>query len=359
MGQSVAEALTRNTMANSLESFIINSGFEYTIGHNILKHLNIKEALSLRLVNRSFKNFVENPKFWLKIWNYKRSESMEIHESWHTLLQNIEEKNSDLKTNFVLSYLKLIKNYPTFSPLWFIKTFLPLNVVSFFGDLPLVKFIIENNMVENLNKNGNYGWTPICNAAMNGHTETVKFLVGYTDLNNRDPYGWTPIYHAALYGHTDTVMALNEFSNNINALDNHCRRPIHWAALNGHTDTVKAMINIAIDINIDINPIDNEGWTPIHCAARHGHTEIVRALIGFSDDLSNSPDIIGQTPFHLAAENGHTETVKLMIEHADFPNWPDNNGWTPLHKAAENGHTEIVKAPIGCTTGKINAPNVE
>ena len=78
---------------NYFKSLIANPGFEH-LGHNILRHLNKKTTLSLRMVNIDCKNFVENPRFWLKKLNYKKSGSAEVHEAWLTLIQKVEEEEN-------------------------------------------------------------------------------------------------------------------------------------------------------------------------------------------------------------------------------------------------------------------------
>ena len=125
---------------NYLESFFTNPGFEH-LGHNILNHLNKKTILSLKLANHSCKNFVENPRFWLKKLNYKKSGSLELHEAWSKLINKVEEENPDLKKNIAFNLIRLVicqgwsLSKVTHNH-WRRKIF-PLNVVSLSGDLAL------------------------------------------------------------------------------------------------------------------------------------------------------------------------------------------------------------------------------
>ena len=135
---------------NPLESLLTNPGFEH-IGIKILMDLNKKNLLNLRLVSHSFKNFVDNPSFLLKRLKFastgirtsnKRKRSMELYEVWNKLIQKVEEKNYDLESNLKLNLIRMV-NKPCG-----VRNLFPLNVVSGFGDLSMVQFIIENNMVE-------------------------------------------------------------------------------------------------------------------------------------------------------------------------------------------------------------------
>ena len=183
-----------------MESFITNPGFHH-LGQNILRHLNKKTLLSLRLVNHSSKYFVDNPRFWLKKLDYKNNGSKELHEAWLTLIQKVEEKDSDLKQNVAANLIKLFDDN-----LW--GENFPLNVLSGFGDVKLVKFIIENNMVKHLGRITKNGNTFIHAAALSGHTEIIKALIGYTNNPNApNNYGQTPFHFAAMNGHTEIILS--------------------------------------------------------------------------------------------------------------------------------------------------------
>ena len=171
-----------NNPKNSLESFISNPGLRH-LGCNILKHLNKKATLSLRNVNHLTKDFVETPRFWLKKLNLRKNASVELHEAWISLIQNIEEENFKLETNISLILIRLATD-----GLRWRQNLCPFKVISLFGDLPLVEFIIEQNMVEKLSQNCESGETPIYFAAENGHSGIVQILLANTDIPNVPNY---------------------------------------------------------------------------------------------------------------------------------------------------------------------------
>ena len=346
---------------NMMKSFITNPGFEH-LGQNILMHLNKKTSLAVRLVNHSTKDFVDNPIFWLKKLNYKNSGSLELHIAWSTLIQKIKENNLDLAQNVALNLIKLIDSDDLNADEDIrldhdgYRYFFPLNVFSLFGDFPLVKFIIENNMVDCLSRNCELQFskelTPIHLAAISGHTEIARALIGCVDNPNApDNNGMTPIHWAATIGHHDIVKALIECNGNLNSPDNFGCTPIYFAVWNGHTEIVKTLIGCTDNSNAS----DNHGQTPIYIAAMNGHTEIVKALIGCTDN-PNAPNNDGWTPIHYAARDGHNEIIKALISCTDNPNSSDNHGHTPIYFATINGHLETVQIMIGYTDNP-NAPN--
>ena len=253
-----------NKSQNYLETFMTNPGFEH-LGQKILRHLKKKNLLALRLVNNSTKDFVDNPKFWLKKMNYKNRELMELHEAWSKLIKKVEEEHPDLKKNIALNLIKLNGNeyfnaddifervdliigYKYMNQLnsAFCRgtVLFPLNILSLFGDLALVEFIIENNMVKSLSRNSWYGTNPFHHAAGQGYTEIVKALVGCIDNPNAPSnHGVTPIHCAAVNGHTEIVNILIGLTDNPNVPDANGDTPIIWAALSGHVEIVKTLFD--------------------------------------------------------------------------------------------------------------------
>ena len=290
---------------NSLESIITNPGFQH-ISERILSHLDKKASLSLRLVNNACKNFVENPRHWLKL-NYKKTESVELYDAWSKLIEKVEEENPDLEQNIVFNLSRLVNNHQ-----WERKLS-PLQVISLSGDTPLVKFIIEKNIVECLSRSCKDGWTPIHCATVDGHTETVKALIDSTDYPNApDRNGWTPIHLAAKYGYIEIIQSLIGCTNNPNIPDNDGETPIHWAAAYGKTEIVK----ILLEYTDNPNAPANKGRTPIYHAAEFGYTEIVKILIECTDD-PNAPDDYGDTPYEMAQSNDRLEIIDILKPYQD------------------------------------------
>ena len=173
----------------NLESLISNPGFEH-LCQNFLIHLDKKTLLAMRLVSNSSRNFLNKPRFWLNKLNFKNGGSLELHKAWISLIQKVEEdgENTDLEQNIATILIKLVDNSEMRRKLF------PLNVISMYGDLSLVKFIVKNNMVESLSRTCDKGWMPIFYATQKGHLEIVKILIQCTDNPNAsDSKGRTPI----------------------------------------------------------------------------------------------------------------------------------------------------------------------
>ena len=87
-------------------------------------------------------------------------------------------------------------------------------------DIDHVKILAP--LTYNLNAPDGDGYTPIYNAANNGHTEIVKFLAQLTGIpnppNENEDRG-TPIFKASFLGHTEIVKFLAPLTDNPNAQD--------------------------------------------------------------------------------------------------------------------------------------------
>ena len=237
----------------NFQSLISNPGFEH-LGHNILRHLNKKTVFSLRMVNNDCKNFVENPRFWLKKLNFKNCESTEIHEAWLTLIQKVEEENYDLKENLALNFIKLFNYDDNFSTVLteaskkiliqelYAKQLFPLNLLSLFGDLPLVKFIIKNKMDKCLSK--------ICKGPGTWSNWEFGEKLRHKWLRGTPKNGWAPIHQAAHRGHTEIVKALAECIDNPNPQENGICTAIHLAEEIGQTESVQALINCTNNLDL-------------------------------------------------------------------------------------------------------------
>ena len=62
-----------------MESLIANPGFAH-LSQTILKYLDKKSLLTLRLVSYTCKKFIEDPRFWLKFNNVDRVEETDLHD---------------------------------------------------------------------------------------------------------------------------------------------------------------------------------------------------------------------------------------------------------------------------------------
>ena len=129
----------------------------------------------------------------------------------------------------------------------------------------------------------------IWNAIEVGSIEATKqHIAKGADVNAGDDDGWTPLHEAALNGHKGIAELLIEKGANLNAKDR------------GRV------------------PAEDTGKTPLHLAAKKGHNEVAELLIAEGADVnakSESGISKGETPLDTAISRKHPETVVLLRKH--------------------------------------------
>ena len=163
------------------------------------------------------------------------------------------------------------------------------------------------------------------------------------DVNTRGEYGTTPLMEAAWRGHNQVVEELVRKGARVNVKNNTQWTALHCASWRGHCSVVKTLCAAGADTNVQ----DVRGVTPLMGAAERGSDEIVCELIraGASVNVITSSECLGlaagSTALHVAADKNCSAVKRLCAAGADT-NVQDVWGQTPLMRAAERGSDEIV-----------------
>jgi len=212
-----------------------------------------------------------------------------------------------------------------------------------------------------------YGRTALSWAAQSGHEGVVRLFLGplffhpgrisrwwgapevmsvlfgrkYVNLNRQDNWGQTPLSWASQSGNDVVVKLLLERGDvSPNRPDANGQTPLSCAAENGHDGVVKLLLE-----REDVAPDrpDNYGQTPLSLAAWNGNYSALKLLLGREEVDPDRPDNYGRTPLSRAARNGHDGVVKLLLEREDVSlDSLDNSGQTPLSWAVRFGHWGVV-----------------
>ena len=195
-------ASQRMAKVSSMEKILNNPGLQH-LAEKIFWNLDCEDLEACEEINESAKDLLDNPIFWL--WKcVQKGLSKENHKDWAKAI--LLMKNSVMKRNIVL-FLK-----------WNLKK-------SGVVDLPCYTSpIVQDDFRNKIWKS--------CKSVVSSieNTEIVKILAPLTDNPNApDENGWTPIHEAALNGHTEIVKILTPLTNNPNAPNNNGRTPIQDA----------------------------------------------------------------------------------------------------------------------------------
>jgi len=202
-----------------------------------------------------------------------------------SLIKKLLKEDNITLLDIVFSHIKIYGNE-------LIKTFLICynnkNAISHSKLMELIskeKYVIQK-------ENGLY----LINACKSKNEVIVKFLVKHgADINKEDEYGKTPLFYACLEGHENIVKYLIKYGAEINKSDLTDGTPLFDACDKGHENIVKYLIEYGADINKE-NIYEK---TPIFYACEKGHENIVKYLTEHGADI-NKENIRGSTPLIIA-----------------------------------------------------------
>lgn len=163
----------------------------------------------------------------------------------------------------------------------------------------------------NPNAGDGRGWTPCHCAAAYGATPCIlamqKLYGPDLDVDAEDVVGWTPLFNAASNGHVDTVVHLLNTGADITAVDAQGRTALHEASSSGFRDVVAVLVSKRAALDV----ADRAGWTPLFCAAVHQHVDVMRVLIEAGADQS-IVDVLGYT-MRRYCEQGTEKVIDTIV----------------------------------------------
>ncbi|KAK3583377.1 hypothetical protein CHS0354_040339 [Potamilus streckersoni] len=252
-----------------------------------------------------------------------------------------------------------------------------LHIAVLSDNLPIVKYLIENNPSLTLQNDKN-GWTAIHYAAAGGSAPAIEALIqAGLDLNARtnddkhvlhiaaendnlpivkyliennpsltlqkDMDGWTAIHYAAKGGSAPVIEALMQTGLDINSRTNEDAHVLHIAAENDNITIVKYLIENNPSLTLQN---DKDRWTAIHYAAKGGCAPVMEALKQAGLDI-NSRTNVGAHVLHIAARNNNLMIVIYLIDiNLPVMMQSDNDGRTAIHYAAEGGSVPVMETLI-------------
>lgn len=175
-------------------------------------------------------------------------------------------------------------------------------------------------------------YTPLIIAAYNGYIEVVKILLEQCDMidvNKCNKHEATALHWAAGIGRLEICKMLISHPNiNFNLLDNDKRTPLNRAACNGRVEVVRLLLEQEPAIYKSVNAADLDGSTPCHHACRNGHIEVLRLLLA-SPIINTSVEMVtneNRTPLLECSHSGKLDCLELMIKKGANLNVRDREG---------------------------------
>ncbi|XP_069167057.1 serine/threonine-protein phosphatase 6 regulatory ankyrin repeat subunit B [Procambarus clarkii] len=158
-------------------------------------------------------------------------------------------------------------------------------------------------------------------------------------VNMQSTKGWSPLLNAAENGHEGIVATLLDHHARVDVFDSEGKAALHLAAERGY----KLVCDALLTHKAFVNARSMSGLTALHLAAMKGYNELVRALITKHHSQKEALTLTKQTPLHLAAEEGQLEVCDTLLQLGADYNATTDAGQKAVHVAAMRNNSEVVK----------------
>ncbi|XP_046578801.1 palmitoyltransferase AKR1-like isoform X2 [Haliotis rubra] len=145
--------------------------------------------------------------------------------------------------------------------------------------------------------------TDLIVACTKGKLQRVRDILGHSidDINKKGKEGLTPVMWAARRGHRELVDLLVKKSADVKRVDDIGNNILHWACVGGHVAMVKHVASKNIG---DTNCRGRYGRTPLMYVARQGNKDMFHLLVS-KGGLPSQVDTYGNNILHLACWGGN------------------------------------------------------
>ncbi|XP_064642942.1 ankyrin repeat and KH domain-containing protein 1-like isoform X1 [Lineus longissimus] len=218
---------------------------------------------------------------------------------------------------------------------------------SYDGDIGTIHHLLNQGVDPNCSNQNLF--TALYNAAQNGFTSTVDFLLRHRadpNITCAGPRCMTPLYTAASRCHIQIAVYLLQYGAHVNARVGELgSTALTVAAEKGHCQMVALLLRCGADVNMTYGVSQS---TALIIASSRGHLELVEMLLDAGANVNATQETTGSSALTFAAERGHQDVVRTLLLHGANSNATFLNGLTSAIIAADRGHQEVLTELLRC-----------
>ena len=177
-------------------------------------------------------------------------------------------------------------------------------------------------------------------AAMHGRLANVRWLLDKGVRVSVTSSSSTPLHFAA--GGPGLIASMRQ-KKRLGAQSRPPSRPYDVGDEAGSEDDYAQIVSLLLTNGAEVNAVGSEGRTPLDFAATFGCLPIAEILLRHGADVK-ARNVSGKTPLHQAATFGDDRLVELLLAHGAVIEAKDNYGFTPLREAASVGNSLAIKS---------------
>lgn len=212
------------------------------------------------------------------------------------------------------------------------------------GHLAMVKFLLERGASHQFRKDRLQ--TPLCAAAVAGHTDIVQILLDHEVLEENETTFTSTATATSLPPGKQDIFLLQLFTTDgpdVHRNGLQYSIPLFLAIACAHTTTAETLM---ANPKVDLNYRDSVGRTPLLWALSHGLHRIATLLLEHGADGNVIEPRTNQSPLLTAICQKDERVVQLLLPHPTVdPNWTDAQGRNPiLEVLSPSAHVSLLRA---------------
>ena len=237
----------------------------------------------------------------------------------------------------------------------------PLHVASYYGNIEIVRLLLDHGADPEANAEGNMGEKPLHKVSYGKYrspedgVRIAQLLLEHNaDVNTRRNNRQTPLHIASYFGIVEMVRLLLDRGADpeADADGDMGSKPLHFVS-HGKYRSKEDGVHVAqllLERGADVNTRRHDHRTPLHVASYSGNVEIVYLLLDHgADPEANAEGDIGEKPLHKVSHGKYRSqedgvcVARLLLGHGADVNTRRNDHQTPLHRASYMGNIEMVR----------------